>query len=98
MTELIISAATREDRALLGSNPSARAGAEACWEAANPRLPTPTSVTGRTCFGFQAINPSGPRSTNVHFRATEVTNVKINGAFREKTDVRSRPQFFTAAK
>jgi hypothetical protein len=79
MKALIIIPTRREDRALLGSNPSAQPGAEAWGEAAVPRLPLSPLFTSWTCFGPKAQNPPSCFSTP-RFPAPDVTNVNIGGA------------------
>jgi hypothetical protein len=77
MTALIITLARREDRALLGSNPSARPGAEACREAADPRLPCQPRPISPICFGSNALNPPCRSRNATVSRATDVTIVNI---------------------
>jgi hypothetical protein len=76
MKALIIIPTRREDRALLGSNPSAQPGAEAWGGAAVPRLPFSLLFTSRACFGPKAQNPPSCVPTP-QFPAADVTNVNI---------------------
>ena len=81
MTSLIIIYARREDRALLGSNPSARPGAEACREAADPRLPSQPPSLASVCFGSYALNPPCKFPNASDFQLSGVT---FGNIFRAK--------------